>query len=116
MGYTSGYQGNFNPALSTTIANGTTTSAEIPTGGLALCGINFPAAFTGTTVTFMVSNISGGTFVPLYNSAGAVSYTIAQGRFYAIDPKDFQGVAFLKIVSGASEGALRTLLLAMKGF
>lgn len=116
MAYQSGYQGNFNPAQSTTIAAAATTSAEIPTGGLALCGIKFPPTFTGTTVTFVVCDVSGGTFIPLYNSAGAVSYTIAQNRFYAIDPKDFQGVAFFKIVSGSTEGSTRTLALAMKGF
>lgn len=118
MGYKSGYQGEFNPALSTTIANGQTKSAVISTGGLALCGIILPAAFTGTTLTFEACDTAAGTFVPVKSttSGTALSYTVAQGTFAAIDPKDFQGIAFLKIVSGSSEGALRTLKLAMKGF
>lgn len=111
----SGYQGLFNPSSPVTIANGGTVSAVIPTGGFALCGIAFPAAFTGTTVTFQACDTASGTFLPVYNSAGAVSYTVAQGRFVAIDPKDFQGVAFLKIVSGSSEGAARTFVCSMKG-
>lgn len=111
----SGYQGQLNPNLSVTIANGQTVSALITTGGFSLCGILLPAAFTGTTLTFLVCNTAGGTFQPLYNSAGAVSYTVAASRYIAIDPKDFAGVAFLKIVSGSAEGALRTLVCSMKG-
>lgn len=112
----SGYQGQFNPSLSETIASGQTVGSVMNTGGQVLCGILMPAAFTGTTITFQVCNTSGGTFQPLYNSSGQVSYTVAASRYIAIDPKDFYGVAFLKLVSGSSEGATRTVICSMKGF
>lgn len=111
----SGYQGQFNPSLSVTIANGQTASSAISGGGMVLCGINIPAAFTGTTITFTVSSSLAGTYNPLYNSSGQVSYTVAPSRYVAIVPQDFAGVAFFKIVSGSSEGAARTLICSMKG-
>lgn len=114
--YISGYQGNLNAGLNVLIANGQQESAVVSTGGLALVGIKVPAAFTGTALTFEMCDTVGGTFVPVKNSAGAVSYTVAQGNYYAIDPKDFQGILFLKIKSGSSEGADRTLVCSMKGF
>lgn len=115
--YITGYQGNFNPGYATTIAASGTTTGVINTGGFALCGILFPAAFTGTTVTFQVS-VDGTTFVSLKTttSGTALSYTVAQGTFAAINPQDFQGVKYLKIVSGSTEGSARTLTLALKGF
>lgn len=83
--------------------------------GFSLVGISLPAALTGTALTFTVCNTLAGTYVPLYNAAGVVSYTVAASRYVAIDPKDFQGVAYLKIVSGSAEGAARTLICSLKG-
>lgn len=97
------------------IANGQTASGAISTAGLSLVGIKLPAAFTGTTLTFTACDTLGGTYVPVYNSAGVVSYTVAASRYVAIDPKDFQGISFLKIVSGSAEGAARTLVCSLKG-
>lgn len=97
------------------IANGQQESGAIPTAGLSLCGVLLPAAFTGTALTFEACATVGGTYVPVYNAAGAVSYTVAQARYIAIDPKDFQGILFLKIKSGSAEGAARTLVCSMKG-
>lgn len=111
-----GYQGNFSPSIPVTIASGQGLSAVIPTEGFSLCGIQIPAAFTGTALTFQACATASGTFQPVYNSAGAVSYTVAQGRYIAIDPKDFQGIAFLIIVSGSNEGASRSFTCSLKGF
>lgn len=115
--YVSGYQGNFNPALSATIANGQQESSVINCGGLVLCGILLPAAFTGTALTFEAS-VDGVNFFAVKNttSGTALSYTVAQGTYAAIDPKDFQGIQYLKIKSGSSEGAARILTCALKGF
>ncbi len=99
------------------IANGQQESAAVALDGFSLCGIIFPAAFTGTAVTFEASSAIDGTFVPVKSttSGTALSYTVAQATYAAIDPKDFLGVSFLKIKSGSAEGAARTLLLALKG-
>lgn len=112
-----GWQGNFSPFAPCIIANGQQESAAIDCGGMALCGILLPAAFTGTALTFEVSDAIDGTFVPLKSttSGSALSYTVAQGTYAAIDPKDFQGVRFLKVKSGTAEGGARTLKLALKG-
>lgn len=112
-----GYQGNFLPAVTVTIANTATSSSPISCNGFVLCGIKLPATFTGTALTFEVCDTLGGTYVALKKSDGSsLSYTVAQGTYVAIDPKDFQGVQFLKIKSGSAEGGLRTLLVALKGF
>lgn len=112
-----GYQGIFT-SIPCTIASGLQESAAIDMAGFTLCGILLPAAFTGTALTFEVSDSLTGTFVPLKSttSGSALSYTVAQATFAAIDPKDFQGVQFLKIKSGTAEGAARALTLYAKGF
>lgn len=115
MAYVSGYQGLVNPAAVATIASSAQESSAIACGGMALVGIYLPAAFTGTALTFEACTTVGGTYQPVFNSAGAVSYTVAQGNYYAIDPKDFQGIQFLKIKSGTAEGAARTLNCVLKG-
>lgn len=118
MQFVTGYQGFFNPSQPVVIANAGQESAAIDCGGFALCGILLPASFTGTALTFEVSNTIDGTFVALKStlSGTALSYTVAQGTYAAIDPKDFQGVRFLKIKSGSTEGADRTLICSLKGF
>ena len=116
MAYVTGYQGNFNANYQAVIAASGTTTGAIACAGFVLCGILVPAAFTGTALTFTMCNTVGGTYVPVKNSSGAVSYTVAQGNYYAIDPNDFYGVNFLKIVSGSTEGSARTLICSLKGF
>jgi hypothetical protein len=117
MSLLSGFLGILNTAVSTTIAAAGTTSAAISTGGFSLCGVKLPAAFTGTAISFTMCDTVDGTYVPVKSttSGSALSYTVAQGTYAALDPKDFQGIAFLKIVSNATEGSLRTLVLSMKG-
>jgi hypothetical protein len=110
-----GYQGFFNSAQNVTIANGAQLSSEINTGGMALVGLYLPAALTGTAITFQASSTSGGTYLDVYNSAGQVSYTVAPSRYIAIDPKDFQGMIYLKLKSGSAEGAARTITVSLKG-
>lgn len=105
--------GQYTTADATIAASGT-SSAAVDLHGYVLTGIYFPATFTGTAVTFTTSNAIAGTYQPVYNSSGVVSYTIAQARYYAIDPKDFKGVRYLKVVSGSTEGSTRTLTLSLK--
>lgn len=112
-----GYQGQL-VSVPCTIANTAQESAAIDLAGFTLCGILLPAAFTGTAITFEVSDSLAGTFVALKSttSGTALSYTVAQGTYAALDPKDFQGVNFLKLKSGTAEGADRALTLYAKGF
>lgn len=98
------------------IVSGQTVSAAIPVNGLALVGIQLPAAFTSTTLTFQIS-LDGTTYQPVYvtTTGTALSYTVAQAHYVAIDPVPFYGARFIKLVSGSAEGATRTLALALKG-
>lgn len=109
-------QGYFNPSVSAVIPISTATSGAINLGGMSLVGLILPATFTGTTITFTVCDTLAGTYTPLYDASNAaVSMTVAQGRAYAVDPKNFQGIMFMKIVSGSTEGAARTIICSTKG-
>lgn len=91
-----------------TIALGQSTSSTVYLGGTALVGIRTPAALDGTTMTFSVST-DGVTFVPLFNSAGQVSITVAVSRLIAIDPVNHFTYQYLRLVSGSTETAARTI-------
>lgn len=101
----------------TTIANAGTTSAAIPTKGLTLVGIMLPDAFTGTAITF-TGSVDGVAYkvVKSTTSGTTLSYTVAQGTYVAIDPAPFYGLAYIKLVSGSSEGGARALVVTLKGF
>lgn len=118
MSFTTGYQGVFNASQQLIISSGLQESAALDCGGMVLSGIILPTAFTSTALTFEVSSTLAGTYVPLKStiSGTALSYTVAQATYCAIDPKDFQGVRFLKIKSGSAEAADRILILSLKGF
>lgn len=99
-----------------TIASGETESSPITTSGMSLCGLFLPAAFTGVKVTFEAALTVGGAYQPVVDKTGApISYTVAQGDYVAVDPSDFYGIQFLKIVSGTAEAAARSITCSMKG-
>ncbi len=85
--------------------------------GTAGNAYTFSKSSSHITLTPSGGTLSGGGFQTLYTAANsAVSMTVAQGRTYAVDPANFQGVQFLKIKSGTSEVAQRTLICSLKGF
>jgi hypothetical protein len=98
------------------IANAATVSDVINTQGLNLVGLLLPSALTGTTISFQGS-LDGTNFDPVYStvSGTALSYTVAQGHYVAFDPTPLQGLPFIKLVSGTSEAAARTIGFALKG-
>lgn len=97
------------------IPSGQPTGGPVMTNGMSPVGILLPAAFTSTTLTFAVSPTLTGTYVPLFNSSGSLSYTVAQGHYVSINPVDFYGVQFFKIIFGSNEAAARTVTISMKG-
>ena len=101
-----------------TILTASTKSAEIDLGGGDICGFILPGTWTGTALTFEVTNTTGGTYVPLYDgvSGSAVSVTVAQSRAYSILPSTFAGWRYVKIVSDAAANgdAGRTVILAVR--
>ncbi len=115
--YLTGYAGQMNPDVDATIANGATVSSTINLGGFTPVGILLPAAFTGTSISFQAS-VDGTNFFPVRAGTGGalLSYTVAQGTYAALNPNDFHGIHYLRVVSGSAEGAARTLKIAVKGF
>jgi hypothetical protein len=98
-----------------TVATSTTVSAAVDLHGCALVGIQLPATFTGTALTFQAATTLTGTYQAVYGTGGsAVSYTVAQGRFIALDPATLRGIRFLKVVSGSAEGANRDIELVVR--
>jgi hypothetical protein len=94
-----------------TIAISTTTSGAIDMGGMNLVGLIMPAAMTGTSMTFQGS-VDGTNYFDLYDSSGTqLSITIAASRFILLVPADFAAVRYLKLVSGSSEAAERSINL-----
>ena len=92
-------------------ASGTTTPA-MDLGGTTLLGIQLPAAFTGTSISFQAATALGGTYQVVIDGSGSVvSKTVAQGKHLMLDPSEFAGLQFIKIVSSATEAAQRDLVL-----
>ena len=101
---------------SVVVANGETSSSEVDLSDLLLCGVYIPAVVEGTTLTFTVSNATGGTFLPMWTAASGavVAYTIdATGCYVALDPSLFAGVRYVKAVLGSQTGDV-TLTLTLR--
>ena len=95
-----------------TIANGGTVSTPVTSAGFTSFGVQLPATFTGTALTFQVS-ADGATYQALQNSSGAISQTVAQGKSYALTA-DLAAWPYFKLVSGSTEGGARSLVVVMK--
>ena len=93
------------------IPNGQTKSAEVNTRGLQPIGVQLPAAFTGTSISFERARASGGTFGPVQNVSGAGLYSVpcAAGQYIPLDPIVMLGINFLRVVSNSSEAAARDI-------
>ena len=99
---------------SVTIGAGSTTSDAIDMQGYTLTAIIMPATFTGTSLTFSVSD-DGNTFYTMYNTSNtAVTAYVTQGRWYELLPSDFASTRYLKIISSATEGSARTIKLVRR--
>jgi hypothetical protein len=97
-----------------TIATSGTVSTAVDLYGYSLLGIITPAAMTGTALTVQASH-DGSTFNVMYDTDGsALSITSAASRFIALAPQDFASVRHLKLVSGSTEAAERTITLAIR--
>lgn len=74
-----------------------------------------PAGITATTLAVHVANGPGGTYVPLYNSAGQVfvnGATVAAQRAYSL-PVETYPALMMKFVS--NQAAVEALALLVKG-
>jgi hypothetical protein len=101
-----------------TIASSGTTSGAVSTGIIGtentqLMGLEFPAAMTGTSMTFTGSRSSDGTYVTITEVGGASNYTVtvSAGKFVPVEPRVFATFPFIKLVSGSAEGAERSIII-----
>jgi hypothetical protein len=103
---------NYPESLSATIANAGTDSAEVDLNGTVPVGIVFPAAMTGTSVSFKMATSSGGTFVPVYDDDGALyTVSVVVSIYRALKYQHFIGARYIKVISNGAEGAERVLTL-----
>lgn len=100
-----------NLALTDTVtiaSSGSTSTSITMQGGRVPIAILTPAALTGTAFTFECS-VDGTNFYDLYNGGTEYSLTVAANRYIALNPDVFQGVRYVRIVSGSTEAASRTI-------
>jgi len=97
-----------------TIAISTTTSGALTIKEYGRGGFTIPAAFTGATVTFHVSD-DGTTYAAVRDDAGSAvaAVTVAASGIYNFPDAVFKH-AFVKIVSASSEAAARTIKCFIK--
>lgn len=99
---------------SVTIPSGSNTSDTVDFLGSSLVGIIMPAAFTGTSITFQMSD-SDTTYCDLYNKDGTqLQATVAPSRAIFFAPGDFIGARWVKFVSNATEGGNRTIKVILR--
>lgn len=97
-----------------TIANGATESGAIDMRESITAGVQLPAAFTGTALTFLVSATETGTYSPLVDGAGSnISRTIAAGDALLL-PNEAAPWPWIKIKAGSSQAAERALTIVRK--
>jgi hypothetical protein len=91
-------------------------STGVQADGLLLSGIVFPAAMTGTAVTFDFS-FDGSTWVDVVETDGTeVSYTVSAGNVTRVDPSGwaFATAGFIRVTSDGTETADRNIQLIFK--
>lgn len=89
-----------------TITNGTSLSGAIDLAAATLACILMPAAWTAAGLSFAASDTLAGTYVPVFNEAGA-EYTVPSGsatasQWIKLPMVDFMGIRFLKVRSGTN--------------
>lgn len=101
-----------------TIASGQTTSDPIDLAGTDLCGIEFPAAMTGTTLKVQMASSFNGTYKTVQKDevgGGDYTITVTAGKYVPlINLAITAGLRFIKLVSGSTEAADRTIVIAAR--
>ena len=95
------------------VSESATVSSAIQLDGVVPIGIITPAAMTGTAIKFQFSH-DDLTFTALYDTSGSeVSITSAASRWIALDKEDFLSAKSIKLVSGSSEAADRSIIVVL---
>jgi len=88
-------------------------SLGVETEGMLLCGIQFPAAMTGSAITFDFA-LDNSTWVDVKETDGTdTSYTVSAGDVLRVDPSGwaFASNGYIRITSDGNEAADRKITL-----
>ena len=88
-------------------------SLGVKTDGMLLCGVQFPAAMTGSNITFDFS-MDNSTFIDVKETDGTdVSYTVSAGDVLRVDPSGwaFASNGYIRVSSNGTEAADRKIVL-----
>jgi len=88
-------------------------SLGVQTDGMLLCGIQFPAAMTGSAITFDFA-MDNSTWLDVKETDGtAVSYTVSVGDVVRVDPSGwaFASNGYIRVTSNGNEAADREIVL-----
>ena len=88
-------------------------SLGVRTDGMLLCGVQFPAAMTGSSVTFDFA-LDNSTWADVVETDGsAVSYTVSAGDVVRVDPSGwgFASNGYIRLTSNGTEAADRAIIL-----
>lgn len=102
--------------ITVTISSGATDSGEIPVPSGSIVGVQFPAAMTGTSVSFKTSGDTNATKLLHYVKAGTLlSVPKVNSGIVQLDANETSAMGqFIQVVSTASEAADRTLFLIIR--
>jgi flagellar basal body rod protein FlgG len=88
-------------------------SLGVETEGMLLCGIQFPAAMTGSAITFDFA-LDNSTWVDVKETDGTdTSYTVSAGDVLRVDPSGwaFASNGYIRLTSDGNETADRKIIL-----
>ena len=88
-------------------------SLGVKTDGMLRCGIEFPAAMTGSAVSFDFS-MDNSAFIDVKETDGTdVSYTVSAGDILRVDPSGwaFASNGYIRVTSNGNEAADRKIIL-----
>ena len=88
-------------------------SLGVKTDGMLLCGVQFPAAMTGTAITFDFA-LDNSTWADVKETDGTeVSYTVSAGDVVRVDPSGwaFASNGYIRVTSNGTEAADRKIIL-----
>ena len=91
-------------------------SLGVQAEGMLLCGIQFPAAMTGSNISFDFA-LDNSTWVDVKETDGTtVSYTVAADDVTRVDPSGwaFASSGYIRVTSDSSEAADRNITLLFR--
>lgn len=101
--------------IKATIANGASTSNAVKVSPGLVVGVRFPAALTGSNISFTTCQDEGGTFSAVYLTSAAYSIAKTNSVTKIFDETASKALGdWVKVVSDGTEGAERSIVLIVR--